>query len=137
MKKHVVYWVLTACLATWLLLGGVTDIAGIPAVHEIMLTLHYPDYMLLILGPCKLLAVLALLYPKTRLLREWAYAGVTFDALGAFASHCAVHDTLPHSVAPLIMLAIAACSYAQRPDYMRLIAKDGGMAAHPPSRVTV
>jgi hypothetical protein len=59
------------------MLGGVTDIAGLPAAHEIMRTLQYPGYMLLILGPCKLLAVLALLYPKTRLLREWAYAGVS------------------------------------------------------------
>jgi hypothetical protein len=56
-----------------------------------MRTLHYPDYMLLILGPCKLLAVVALLYPKTRVLREWAYAGVMIDSMGAFALHCAVH----------------------------------------------
>jgi hypothetical protein len=88
-----------------------------------MRTLHYPDYMLLILGPCKLLAVAALLYPKTRVLREWAYVGVTIDALGAFASHCAVHDDFAHAAAPLVMLAIAAGSYFLRPDHLRFAAR--------------
>ena len=98
-------------------------------MREIMRTLHYPDYMLLILGPCKLLAVLAVLYPKTRFLREWAYAGVTIDALGAFASHSAVHD-FSNAFAPLVMLAIAAGSYVLRPDNLRLTA-DGTPSLRP------
>jgi hypothetical protein len=89
-------------------------------MREIMRTLHYPDYLLPILGTCKLLAVLALLYPKTRFLREWAHAGITIDALGAFASQCAVHDDLSRAAAPLLMLAIAAGSYFLRPDKLRL-----------------
>jgi hypothetical protein len=111
---------LTGLLAAWLTLGGWLDIAGAHQMREIMRTLHYPDYLLPILGPCKLLAVLALLYPKTRFLREWAYAGITIDALGAFASHCAVHDDLSRAAAPLLMLAIAAGSYFLRPDKLRL-----------------
>jgi uncharacterized membrane protein len=121
MKNRTVYWILTGLLAAWLTLGGALDIAGANQMREIMRTLHYPDYMLMILGPCKLLAVLALLYPKTRLLREWAYAGITIDALGAFASHCAVHDRFSHAAAPLLMLAIAAGSYLLRPDKLRLV----------------
>lgn len=96
------------------------DTARVSATREIMQTLRYPDYMLLILGPAKLLALLALLYPRTRLLREWAYAGITIDALGAAISHCAVHDTLPHVVSPLVFLALAAASYLLRPDALRL-----------------
>jgi hypothetical protein len=82
-------------------------------------TLRYPDYLLLILGPCKFLAVPALSYPPTRLLREWAYAGVTFDALGALASRCAVHDDLFCAAASLLMLALAA-GYVLLPDKLRL-----------------
>lgn len=120
MKNGTAYWLLTGLMAAWLTLGGLLDIAGVQATRDIMRTLHYPDYTLLILGPAKLLAVLALLYPKTRLLREWAYAGVTIDALGAFASHCAVHDELSRVAAPLLMLAITAGSYLLRPDAFRL-----------------
>jgi uncharacterized membrane protein len=86
MKNRAAYWILTGLLIAWLTLGGVLDIARVNQTREIIRTLHYPDYVLLIVGRCKLLAVVALLYPGTRLLREWAYAGVTFDALGAFAS---------------------------------------------------
>jgi len=124
MKNRTAYWILIGLLAAWLTLGGLLDIAGAQQMREIMRTLHYPDYMLLILGPCKLLAVLALLYPKTRLLREWAYAGIAIDALGACASHCAVRDDLFRVAAPLLMLAIAAGSYFLRPDKLRLTAKD-------------
>ena len=51
MKNRTAYWILTGLLAAWLTLGGVLDIAGVGQVREIMRTLHYPDYMLLILGP--------------------------------------------------------------------------------------
>jgi uncharacterized membrane protein len=120
MKNRTAYWILTGLLAAWLTLGGVLDIAGASQMREIMRTLHYPDYLLLILGPGKLLAVLALLYPKTRFLREWAYAGITIDALGAFASHCAVHDDFTRAAEPLLMVAIAGGSYFLRPDQLRL-----------------
>src|SRR5579871_4337488 len=117
------YWIVTGLLAAWLTLGGVLDTARVSATREIMRTLYYPDYMLLILGPAKLLAVLALLYPRTRFLREWAYAGIAIDALGAAISHCAVHDTLPHLLSPLVFLALAAASYLLRPETLRLAPK--------------
>ena len=123
MNKRATYWCVTGLLAAWLILGGVSDIARVSGAREIMKTLHYPYYLLLILGPSKLLAVLALLYPRTRILREWAYAGVTIDGLGAFVSHCMVHDSVPHAVAPLVFLALAAAGYLLRPDALRLVPK--------------
>lgn len=120
MKKSVAYWIVTGVLAAWLTIGGVPDLAQVDKTRAIMRTLHYPDYLLLILGPCKLLAVMALLSPKTRFLREWAYTGITIDALGAFAWHCAVRDTLSNTLSPLAMLGIAAGSYLLRPRRLRL-----------------
>jgi uncharacterized membrane protein len=119
--KRAAYGTLTGLLCAWLALGGILDVARVTQTRAIMQTLHYPDYMLLILGPCKLLAILALLYPKTRYLREWAYAGITIDALGAFFSHTAVHDNFFNALAPLLMLAIAAGSYVLRPAGVRLV----------------
>ncbi|HLY16129.1 MAG TPA: DoxX family protein [Bryobacteraceae bacterium] len=120
MGKAVAYRVLTGLLAGWLTLGGVVDTARAGPARAIITSLGYPDYLLLILGPAKLLAVLALLYPKTRFLREWAYAGIAVDGLGAFVSHCAIHDTPANIAAPLVFLALAAGSYALRPDALRL-----------------
>jgi hypothetical protein len=120
MTRKVFYWVFTGMLAAWLLVGGVFDISHNPAAIAILNTLGYPAYVATILGICKLLAVPALLYPRARFLREWAYAGVTFDALGAFISHLAVSDGIGATAAPLILLAVAACSYLLLPANYRL-----------------
>ncbi len=122
MLNRIPYWLFSILLVVWLLAGGLSDIWHVPGAIAILRTLGYPDYLCTILGVCKLLAVPALLYPRARFLREWAYAGVTFDALGAFFSHVAVKDTASATVAPLIFLAFAAASYFLRPKSYRLVA---------------
>jgi hypothetical protein len=64
--------------------------------------------------------VAAILHPGTRFVREWAYAGITFDMFDAFVSHLAVHDPVPIALAPLVVLAFAAGSYFLRPAKFRL-----------------
>ena len=73
-----------------------------------------------ILGVAKLLGVFALLIPGFPLLKEWAYAGFTFDLLGASASHAFVRDPPMETALPLIILGIAAVSYFLRPESRRL-----------------
>lgn len=131
MVRRVLYWIFTALVAAELLFGGILDVLHKPAALNILHTLGYPAYLCTILGPAKLLAVCALLYPRTRLLREWAYAGVTFNMLGAFCSHIAAHDTVPATVAPLILLSLAIGSYLLRPAACRLRSA-GEPAASPP-----
>ena len=120
MYKQISYWLFTALLAVWLLVGGIFDVFHLPAANAILRALGYPEYLATILGSCKLLAVAALLYPRTRFVREWAYAGITFDALGAFASHLAMKHSIGATIAPLIMLSFAAASYCLRPTAYRL-----------------
>jgi DoxX-like family len=114
------YWICTGLLMAWLAVGGAMDLARAAPMREIMRTLHYPDYLLFILGSCKLAAVAALAQRRWLLIREWAYAGVTINCLGAFVSHLMVRDHISSTVAPLIMLAIAAGSYALLPRDLRL-----------------
>ena len=118
--KQISYWLFTTLLAAWLLAGGIFDVFHLPAANAILQALGYPAYLATILGVCKLLAVPALLYPRTRFLREWAYAGVTFDTLGAFASHLAMKHSIGATIAPLIMLSFAIVSYMLRPATYRL-----------------
>ncbi|MGA9586410.1 MAG: hypothetical protein WBQ95_13845 [Terracidiphilus sp.] len=67
----------------------------------------------MILGVGKLLAIAAILTPQTRLLREWAYAGRTFDLMGAFM---VMRDPLRIAFIPLLVLGLAAGSYFLRAD---------------------
>ncbi|MGA7244226.1 MAG: DoxX family protein [Terracidiphilus sp.] len=120
MSRRIGYWICTGLLALWLVPSGVLDILRVPAVVEILHHLGYPAYVGVILGVGKLLAIAAILTPQTRLLREWAYAGITFDLIGAFISHMVVRDPLLTAVTPLLVLGLAAGSYSVRADHLRL-----------------
>jgi hypothetical protein len=64
-----------------------------------------------ILAIFKLLGVLAILTGVLPLMKEWAYAGFTFNLLGAFASHLSVGDSLLIALVPLAFLGLLAASY--------------------------
>jgi hypothetical protein len=115
MVRRVAYWMFTGLLVAWLIAGGGFDIAHAQGALAILRTLGYPEYLGSILGVAKLLAVPALLFPRWPTLREWAYAGVSFDGIGAFLSHLAVRDSLSATIAPLLFLTFAVVSYALRP----------------------
>jgi len=61
-------------------------VAGRPVV-EVVTQLGYPLYVLRILGILKLAGAVVLFVPRLPRLKEWAYAGVTFELTGAAASH--------------------------------------------------
>lgn len=85
-----------------------------------MATLGYPEYLMTILGVAKISGVIALLIPGLPLLKEWAYAGFTFDILGASASHAFVGDPVGEILIPLVLLTICIASYCWRPPSRRL-----------------
>ncbi len=116
----VIYWVFGVLTLAFLILFGMQDLLRAPAVVNTIGHLGYPWYFCYLLGTGKLLAAAALLYPQTRRLREWAYAGVTFELISSFASHSFVGDPWSLRVAPLIVLAIVAVTWQFDPHRLRL-----------------
>jgi hypothetical protein len=104
------YWITTGLLALNYAIGGVVDVLQPPAAAEVMKHLGYPPYFLPMLGVAKLLAVPALLVPGFPRLREWAYAGITFNLLAAAYSHFRSGDGAAQIAVPLAILALAAVS---------------------------
>jgi hypothetical protein len=80
-----------------------------------MAELGYPAYFVTILGMWKVLGALAILAPRFPRLKEWAYAGIVFDLTGAVFSHVAAGQPVVKVIAPLVLLEIAATSWALRP----------------------
>ena len=87
-----------------------------------MSALGYPAYLMSILGAAKLMGVAALAVPGLPLVKEWAYAGFTFNLLGAAASHGASGDLITEILTPLGVLLLGAASYGLRPESRRLSA---------------
>jgi uncharacterized membrane protein YphA (DoxX/SURF4 family) len=113
--KVIGYWVTTGLFAATFLTSGVAELAAPPAVVASMRTLGYPLYILTILGVWKVLGAAALLAPRLPRLKEWAYAGIFFDLTGAAASHAFSGDPPGKIATPVVLLLLAAASWALRP----------------------
>ena len=74
--------------------------------------LGYPEYFGNLLVVFKILGSLVLIIPQMpSRLKEWAYAGLAFDFIFAFASHLAVDGVVGLTFFPLIVLAVLVVSY--------------------------
>jgi hypothetical protein len=105
------YWIFTGLLAAFMLMASIPDVLRVPQAVEILTHLGYPPYLLQFLGAAKVLGVVAVLVPSFRRLKEWAYAGLAFDLIGALYSHVSVGDPPAMWAWPLIGLALMTGSY--------------------------
>jgi uncharacterized membrane protein YphA (DoxX/SURF4 family) len=118
--KTTLYWISTVLLTAVLLLGGVMDVLRAPPVVQTIAALGYPAYLATLLGVWKLLGAAAVVSPGLPRLKEWAYAGILFDLSGAAVSHAASGDPASKVAVPLVLLAMAATSWALRPASRRM-----------------
>ncbi|MCU0451462.1 MAG: DoxX family protein [Bernardetiaceae bacterium] len=110
-RNKIIYWIATGLVCVPLLAGVVFDLLKSPEVMAGMTHLGYPEYLATILGVAKLLAVVALLYPGFPRLKEWAYAGVAIDFIGAGLSHLATGDPINNVVTPFVLFGVLMVSY--------------------------
>ncbi|VXB89834.1 conserved membrane hypothetical protein [Flavobacterium sp. 9AF] len=110
-KQKIVFWTATVLIA---LFEGVmpaltsqTELAKEGIRH-----LGYPEYFGTALVVFKILGVIILIVPKIpSRLKEWAYAGFTFNFIFAMISHAAVDGINVQTFFPLIVLFVLAISY--------------------------
>ena len=121
MSRKIAYWVSTAiaCLA---LFGSLTYLTGSQEVVAGFAKAGYPQHLRIVLGIAKPIAAIVLLLPGFALLKEWAYAGVTFALVMATISGYLTGDGVKDWILPLALLALVAVSYFTRPPNRRLVA---------------
>lgn len=112
-KNQIIFWVATTIIILW---EGVMPLGTLLFAPEQATVgtkpLGYPDYFAYTLIICKVLGVIAISFPKIPgKLREWAYAGLTFNLIFAFISHAYVDKNLGFMLMPLVVLGILAVSY--------------------------
>jgi uncharacterized membrane protein YphA (DoxX/SURF4 family) len=112
--RKIGYWITTALLVVPLLGGGVMDLIAPPEVAEAMEKLGYPLYLPALLGVAKILAAIAILAPRFARLKEWAYAGVAIDLIGAIYSHVMSNEA-DQILAPVLFLGLMFASWYLRP----------------------
>ncbi|MGE0713511.1 MAG: DoxX family protein [Planctomycetota bacterium] len=127
------YWLATLLVAGIMILSGAADVLMVEPAREAFTHLGYPLYMGRMLGVFKTLGGLALLAPGFALLKEWAYAGIVFDLIGATVSHAASGDPPGQVAIPAVFLVLTFASYLLRPEPRRLAASPNLLPAPAPA----
>src|SRR5262249_12786292 len=109
-SQALIYWIPTVLVALGAAAGGLADVSGDGSAREVLAHLGYPAYFGALLGVAKLLGALALVVPVPRTVREWAYAGLTFDVIAAAVSILAVGDPPSGIAIPLAVCALTQLS---------------------------
>jgi hypothetical protein len=104
-------WIVTGLMAALMLLSAVPDVLRVPDALIVFKHLGYPPYLLVFLGTAKILGVLAVLAPGLSRIKEWAFAGLTFDVTGALYSHLSVGDPASVWIPAVLALALIVGSY--------------------------
>lgn len=129
--KMIGYWITTGLIALAFGMGGVMDVMAGPDVATIMSHLGYPLYVARVIGVFKVVATAAVLVPGMPRLKEWAYAGIAVDLIGAAVSHISVGDGPKDFMPALFLLVVGAASWALRPPSRVLGQLFAGQAAQP------
>jgi hypothetical protein len=119
MARKIAYWTSTAIVAAALLMA-LTYLSGSEQVVSGFAKAGYPQHLRIVLGIAKPIAAIVLLLPGFALLKEWAYAGVTFALVMAFISANASGEPVPTRILPLVLLILLAVSYVTRPSNRRV-----------------
>jgi hypothetical protein len=112
MKKiRIYYWITTGLLALMMTFSSISSLL-LPAQAAVFFkSISMPAYLIPFLSIAKLLGVIAILVPGYPRIKEWAYAGLVYDLLGAFYTNYASGETFSNSFLILLFVGIAFVSY--------------------------
>jgi DoxX-like protein len=119
MTRKIAYWS-TTVIVTVSLLAALSYLTGSEQVVSGFAKAGYPQHLRIVLGIVKPVAAIVLLLRGLPLLKEWAYAGVTFAWVMAFISAYTGGDGAQTWALPPVLLALLLVSYVSRPASRRV-----------------
>ena len=109
-KTKIAYWAVTIIFAGFMLFTAIPDIIVDPEAVAMITGLGYPEYIIPFLGVAKTLGAIAILIPGLNRIKEWAYAGLFIDLIGATYSAIAkygFHTPVLFMILPISFLFIS------------------------------
>lgn len=118
-KNKIIFWISTTLI---FLFEGLMPLGTLLFAPEYFNAgtkpLGYPDYFAYTLIICKVLGASALIIPKiSDKIKEWAYAGLTFNLIFAFISHMIVDKNISFIIMPIVVGGILCTSYIYSKKY--------------------
>ena len=101
------YWVATGIMCAIFIFSATMYFTKYEMVKGFFVELGYPSYLVYPLAVAKILAVIAILSNKSKMLKEWAYAGFFFDAVLASAAHYVNGEGIGLSVLAIVAVVVS------------------------------
>jgi DoxX-like family len=106
-KVRIFYWIITILFGGFMMFSSISNVTSDPQAIEFFKSLGLPAYWLPFLGWAKILGCITILTPGLNKLKEWAYAGLAFDLIGALYAvimSFGFQPTIAFLLLPLIFL---------------------------------
>jgi len=111
-KTKTIYWISTILFAGIMIATAIPDIiCNTDAITFMKGQLGYPLYFIPFIGVAKFLGGIAILIPGFPRIKEWAYAGLFFDLIGAIYSQIAFAGFAPPMLFMIVFIAPGVMSY--------------------------
>lgn len=110
-KTKTLYWIFTILFAALMVFSSIGQVMASKEGIEFMGHLGYPAYFSPFIGWLKILGVIAILIPGYPRIKEWAYAGLFFDLIGAVYSMIAVDGFQLPMLSMFLWIAFGTLSY--------------------------
>ena len=111
-KLNILYWTSTGLFGLFMGMTGIQNLLATQGSVDLIVTdLGYPLYIVPFLGVAKVLGVIGILVPLPRWIREWSYAGLFFDLIGAMYSGVADNGFDPAMLTMIVPFALMGLSY--------------------------
>lgn len=112
MKKiKIIYWIITGLFALFMLSTAIPDVIKSKDAVDFIVKLGYPAYIVPFLGVAKVLGAIVIVLPGFPRLKEWAYAGLVIDLVGATYSFIALGYPVSGWAPMLLFILLPFLSY--------------------------
>ncbi len=110
-KTNILYWSFTGLFAFFMLGSAIPDLLVMQMAVEGFTEMGLTKALVPFLGVAKLLGVIAILIPGYPKIKEWAYAGLMFDLVGAIYLIACTRKPFQYWGPVFLPLAMGVASY--------------------------
>jgi len=112
--NKIIYWIATGLLSVIVLMYVGNSIFNHELFSKRFAELGYPAHIIYPLTAAKILALIAIWSGRSRVLKEWAYAGLSFDFILATLAEAHVHDADYFSAPMAFALLIVSYIFSKK-----------------------
>ena len=91
-RTKLIYWISTGLVCAIMAFSAFNYFFNHEMIVGFFERYNYPTYLIYPLATIKILGIIAIVSNKSKILKEWAYAGFFFDMILALAAHLIAAD---------------------------------------------